>query len=220
VGTAPLAQIGGITLVALVWGAVFTHKLLLFSAHPLLNSAAILFAIQAILVVQPTHTPEQKRAGTLVHAAFWAVALGAFYAALVVVEWHKQRSHIGHFESPHAILGVIIYVLLLIQAWVGVTQYFFPQIYGGEDNAKKLYKYHRVAGYFIFTLVLVNVVLATYTPYAGKILGIKTWAAVLGSVLVVIGNRPLSLLSYDADYFQALARGSRSRRSAFGTPVK
>jgi hypothetical protein len=63
-------------------------------------------------------------------------------------------------------------------------------------------------------------VFVVFVFYAGKILGIKTWAAVLGSVLVVIGNRPLSLLSYDADYFQALARGSRSRRSAFGTPVK
>ncbi|KAI5797744.1 hypothetical protein EDC01DRAFT_651165 [Geopyxis carbonaria] len=189
-GTAPLAQLGGIVLFGIVWGAVFTHKTLIFSAHPLLNAAAVLFAIQAILVVQPTHTPEQKRKGTWLHATFWAMALGSFYAALAIVLWHKQHSHIDHFESPHAILGLVIYGLLLLQAFVGVTQYFFPGIYGGVDNAKKLYRYHRVFGYILLLLILINVILASLTKYGGVILGIKTWATVLASVFVVIGIAP------------------------------
>ncbi|KAA8900455.1 hypothetical protein FN846DRAFT_909282 [Sphaerosporella brunnea] len=189
-GTAPLAQVGGITLVAITWGGVFTHRLILFSAHPLLNSLGLLLGIQALLILQPTHTAEQKRSGTLMHFLFWASALATFYAALVVVEVHKQRGGIGHFESPHAVLGIVIYVLLLIQAWVGVAQYFFPAVFGGVERAKRVYKYHRIAGYVLVLLLLVNVVLATKTYYAGKVLGIRTWAAVVGSLLVVAGIAP------------------------------
>ncbi|TGZ81736.1 hypothetical protein EX30DRAFT_330874 [Ascodesmis nigricans] len=189
-GTAPLAQFGGLLIFGLTWGAVFTHRTLLFSAHPLLNALAILLAIQAILVLQPTHTPEQKKAGTTSHAAVWAVAGSAFFAGLIAVEVHKQRSHLGHFESPHAVLGLVIYVMLMIQILVGVTQYYVPAVYGSVDNAKAMYKYHRVCGYIILTLVLINVVLASKTPYAGKILGIKTWATVVGAVFVLLGILP------------------------------
>jgi len=189
-GTAPLAQTGSINLFALVWGAVFTHKTIIFSAHPLLNATGVLLATQAVLILQPTHTPKQKKVGTYVHASIWALALGSFYAALAIVLWHKYHSGIGHFESPHAILGVVIYILLLIQAFVGVTQYFFPGLYGGVDNAKALYKYHRITGYSILILILFNVILASYTFYGGRILGIKTWATIVGSLLVVMGVGP------------------------------
>jgi len=106
------------------------------------------------------------------------------------VEWHKRRSGIGHFESPHAILGLVIYVLLLLQAFVGFTQYFVPRLYGGVENAKSLYKYHRVSGYLILILVLVNVALASLTYYAGNILGIKLWSTIVGGIFVVIGVFP------------------------------
>lgn len=137
-GTAPLAQAGAVVLLALVWTGVLTHPIILFSAHPLLNAAAVLLAVEAVLVLQPTHTADQKRWGTLAHAFLWAVALSCFYAALVVVLWHKHRSGIGHFESPHAILGTVIYALLLVQATVGLTQYFFPRLYGSVENAKAI----------------------------------------------------------------------------------
>lgn len=138
-GTAPLAQAGGLILTALVFGGVFTHKLLIpFSLHPLLNAFAVLVGIQAVLIPQPTHTAAQKRIGARVHAAFWATALMAFVGALSAVEVHKKRAGLGHFESWHAILGVAIYALLVLQAAVGATMYFFPAVYGGVDNAKSL----------------------------------------------------------------------------------
>jgi len=190
-GTAPLAQTGGAILAALVFGGVFTHKLLIpFSLHPLLNSFAVLVGIQAVLVLQPTHTAAQKRIGAKVHATFWATALTAFVAALLAVEIHKKRAGLGHFESWHAIVGVAAYTLLAVQATIGVTMYFFPAVYGSVDNAKGLYKYHRISGYTILSLLLLNVVLATRTFYGGNILGIKTWATVLGAVLVVAGVAP------------------------------
>lgn len=38
IGTAPIAQAGIWILAAIVWGAIFSKKLIFFSAHPLLNS--------------------------------------------------------------------------------------------------------------------------------------------------------------------------------------
>jgi hypothetical protein len=53
------------------------------------------------------------------------------------------------------------------------------------------YKYHRVSGYLILILVLVNVALASLTYYAGNILGIKLWSTVVGGIFVVIGKLAL-----------------------------
>merc|ERR1712111_213815 len=63
-GTGVVAQAGAWILAAIVWGSVFSHDLILFSVHPLLNSAAVLFFVQGILILQPTHTAAQKKQGT------------------------------------------------------------------------------------------------------------------------------------------------------------
>merc|ERR1739841_168212 len=55
-GTGVVAQAGAWILAAIVWGSVFSHDLILFSVHPLLNSAAVLFFVQGILILQPTQT--------------------------------------------------------------------------------------------------------------------------------------------------------------------
>ncbi|KAK1093829.1 hypothetical protein LTR48_001560 [Friedmanniomyces endolithicus] len=86
IGTGVVAQAGAWILAAIVWGAVFSNDLILFSAHPLLNSAAVLFFIQAILILQPTHTAKQKKQGTYTHAALNNVALLAAVAGLVVID--------------------------------------------------------------------------------------------------------------------------------------
>ncbi|KAH8148821.1 uncharacterized protein LAJ45_07164 [Morchella importuna] len=164
-GTAPLAQVGGVML-------------------------GVFLSLQAILVLQPTHTADQKRRGTYVHAAFNGLAALSFFTALAIVIWHKQHSGIPHFESVHAYLGIVIYSLLFIQAFVGFTQYFVPRIYGGVDNARAIYKYHRVSGYIILFLYLVNITLASKLRYGEKFIHLKTWGVVVAGVLVVIGTYP------------------------------
>lgn len=61
------------------------------------------------------------------------------------------------------------------------------------------YKYHRVAGYTLLVLTLVNVVLATQTYYASRILGIKTWATIAGSIFVFLGGPFFPSLDRAAD---------------------
>ena len=133
---------------------------------------------------------EQKRAGTIAHATLNDVALLTALAGLVVIEYNKIAHKGTHFVSAHAILGLITYLLILIQAVVGATQYFIPQLYGGVDNAKKLYKYHRVGGYLIFLLLLATVAAATQTDFNKNVLGIQLWAVIVAAIITLVGVVP------------------------------
>jgi predicted membrane protein len=177
-------------LVASVWASVFLNPLIFFSAHPLLNSAGLLFLTESILILQPTHTPTQKRQGTIAHFIANNLALDLLIAGLVIIEYNKWANAIPHFESPHAVLGLTTYILLLIQSAVGFTQYFTPRLYGGVDRAKSIYKWHRISGYIILTTMLATVIAATQTDYNKNILDIKIWAIIIAAVLVLIGVLP------------------------------
>lgn len=163
---------------------------MLFSAHPLLNSTALLLLTQSILILQPTHTASQKRAGTLTHASLNAISAATLIAGLVVIEYNKFAHNGKHFESPHAILGLITYIVLAVQAVVGFTQYFTPQLYGSVDNAKAIYKWHRQSGYAVFILMLATVAAATQTDFNKNVLHIRLWAVLLSSVLLLAGLLP------------------------------
>jgi hypothetical protein len=145
--------------------------------------------------VQPTHTPEQKRSGTLAHLLFHVFGATALTAGLIIIEMNKAGPGHEHFESAHARLGLTFYILVYIQAVVGFTQYYVPQLYGGVDNAKSIFKYHRVAGYVIATLGLATICAATWTDYSLKVAHIQHWAVIVASVLVLVGVVPRIRLS-------------------------
>lgn len=189
-GTAPIAQAGVLLLAILVWASIFLHPLSLFSFHPLLNSSAILLSTQAILILQPTHTQTQKRQGTLTHFTLNFLAIDALIAAFVIIEYNKFAHKASHFTSVHGKLGLITYCLLAIQALVGFTQYFVPSLYGGIDNAKAMYKWHRFSGYIIVVMMLATVIAATQTTTGKNFLELKTSSVALASVLVLVGLLP------------------------------
>ncbi|KAF1931896.1 uncharacterized protein M421DRAFT_417634 [Didymella exigua CBS 183.55] len=195
IGTAAVAQGGIWILAAIIWGAILSQKLIFFSAHPLLNAAGFLLAIQAALVLQPTHTVAQKRAGTLAHALLHSVGTAALTAGLVVIELNKAGPGHEHFASPHARLGLAFYVLVYLQALVGFTQYYAPGLYGSVENAKSIYKYHRIAGYVIATLGLATICAASWTGYSLNVAHIQHWAVIVASVLVLAGMVPRIRLS-------------------------
>ncbi|ESZ98800.1 hypothetical protein SBOR_0799 [Sclerotinia borealis F-4128] len=189
-GTAVITQVGLVLLVAHVWASIFLSPLMLFSAHPLLNSAGLLVLTQGILILQPTHTATQKRQGTLAHAGINALAGSILVAGLVVIEVNKFAHNGTHFVSAHAILGLITYLLLFVQALVGFTQYYTPSLYGSVSTAKSIYKYHRLSGYLILLLILATISAATWTDFNVNLLHIKSWAIIICAVLVLIGIIP------------------------------
>jgi len=71
---------------------------------------------------------------------------------------------------------------------VGITQYFTPAIYGGVDNAKKVYKFHRAGGYVSVVIALAAVCAATWTDYNLGVLKIKHWTVITASVIFLAGT--------------------------------
>ncbi|KAH8725527.1 hypothetical protein GQ44DRAFT_707217 [Phaeosphaeriaceae sp. PMI808] len=195
IGTAPIAQAGIWILAGVVWGAILSQKLIFFSAHPLLNSAGFLLSIQASLILQPTHTPEQKRSGTVAHFLLHVLGATSLTAGLIVIEMNKAGPGHEHFESAHARFGLLFYVLVYIQALVGFSQYYLPQLFGGVDKAKAVYKYHRGFGYVIATLGLATISAASWTTYNLYVAHMRHWALIIASVLVVVGVAPRIRLS-------------------------
>ncbi|KAL9042863.1 MAG: hypothetical protein Q9180_000286 [Flavoplaca navasiana] len=190
IGTAVIAQVGIWILAATIWASVFVSPLALFSAHPLLNSAGILLTTQAILLLQPTHTPKQKKQGANIHGILNLTSILTLVAALVVIEYNKIGHGGTHFESPHAILGLTTYILFFLQAIVGIAQYYTPNVFGSVENAKSIYKYHRMSGYVILILSFATIAAATQTDYNKNVLHIQLWAVVVASVITLIGVLP------------------------------
>ena len=155
----------------------------------------MLFFVQGVLILQPTHTAKQKKQGTYTHAALNDVAFLAAITGLIVIEYNKFDHGGEHFESPHAILGLVTYIMIFLQLIVGITQYFTPGLYGGVENAKAIYKYHRVFGYLTLLVMLATICAATQTTFNTGVLHMQLWAVVVACVIVVVGIAPRIRLS-------------------------
>ncbi|KAL7623936.1 hypothetical protein AAE478_005493 [Parahypoxylon ruwenzoriense] len=191
IGTGVIAEIAGLLLVASVWAAVFLHPpLILFSVHPLAQSLGILVLIQSILVLQPTHTGPQKQVGQKIHAGLNLLAFVLFAVGVTGIEVNKFINNGLHFHSVHGYLGVIASFWLLAQYLIGFTMFGLPQLYGGEANAKKIWKYHRLSGYVLLLFLIATVISATQTDYNLDVLGIKLWATIVIGLLLIIGVYP------------------------------
>ena len=141
-------------------------------------------------MLQPTHTPKQKTTGANLHAILNGTSTLCLLVAFIVIEYNKFKGGAVHFTSIHGRLGLITYIFLYLQAAVGLAQLYFPQVFGGVENAKAMYKYHRAAGYIITILLLATVCAATQTGFNAMSLHIQLWAMIVTSVIVLIGLLP------------------------------
>ncbi|KAI3536180.1 cytochrome b561 [Colletotrichum paranaense] len=191
IGTGIIAQFGAVIFVAMIWAAVLTKDVILFSGHPLAQSLAIFTLTQSILSLQPTHTPEQKRVGQRVHAGLNLLAFLFLVAGVGIIEYNKYlQGPDSHFHSVHGYLGVTVSIILLLQYIVGFTMWATPKLYGGEDTAKSIWKYHRWSGYVVLVLLLVTAATAIDTGFNYNVLKLKLWAVVVTSLLILVGIIP------------------------------
>ena len=185
-GTAVLAQIGAFGLLITVWYATLSTDVILASYHPLANSLGLLFLVQAILILQPTHTAAQKKQGAITHGALHSLGVISFVVGTSII-WYNKTSHSApHYTSLHGKVGLATVILLVVQSVVGIVAFYFPSLLGGEAKAKATYKYHRMSGYVVAALVLTNVTLGTQTTwFHGKVPALWIW--IVYDVLIVVG---------------------------------
>ncbi|CAG8235091.1 unnamed protein product [Penicillium olsonii] len=171
---------------SLVWQGVLYQPISLFTPHPLLGISGLLLQVQAALVLQPTATPQQKQAGTRIHYIVQLLSVVLFLSAFTIIEINKGTH--PHFVSPHGVLGLITVIIIVLQALVGVFQYFVPvTVFGSVDAGKLIYKYHRWSGYVLLLLEMATVVAATQTGYNLAAIHIPLWGVLVSIVLVLAG---------------------------------
>ncbi|KAJ5793117.1 uncharacterized protein N7503_009095 [Penicillium pulvis] len=188
--SAGLAQIGIWVFAALVWSNILAQPIILFTAHPLLASSALLLQIQGILILQHTsiEKPSQKRTGAHIHYTIQLISTILFLAAFIVIEINKG-SH-PRLTSTHSILGLLTVIFVVLQSLFGVVQYFLPElVLGSVDNGKKVYKYHRWSGYVALLVLEIPAAIwgATQTDYSIAMLHIPLWAVLTAAAAVIVG---------------------------------
>ncbi|KAG6057594.1 hypothetical protein E4U17_001149 [Claviceps sp. LM77 group G4] len=190
IGTGIVAELGIIILCLNIWAHIWMNPVIFFSGHPIAMTIALFILVQSILTLQPISTPRQKRLGQYIHASLNLVAFAGLVTGAVIIEVNKVRGRGPHFHSLHAYVGVSTLLLITGQYLVGFTMWATPRLYGGVDNAKKLYKYHRYGGYVVLVLLLTAVCTAMKTDYVVGVLGIGVWGVVVSAVLVLVGILP------------------------------
>ncbi|EGG11212.1 uncharacterized protein MELLADRAFT_70886 [Melampsora larici-populina 98AG31] len=150
-----------------IWKVVLTQPAKLFTFHPLLQSFAILSFYQGILVLQPTKTPAQKRAGLSVHEVFQITGAVAITAGTVIMIVNKLLHNSPHFKSWHGLLGFITACLLVIQSCFGglIGFEWSRKLILGESRARSLWKYHRASGYILIILITLTFLTATKSEW-------------------------------------------------------
>ncbi|OJA19682.1 hypothetical protein AZE42_06945 [Rhizopogon vesiculosus] len=111
-----------------------------------------------ILTLQPTAHAKTKAAGLQRHQRMMlAVGVPCIALGTVAIEIQKfSRGH-RHFATWHGIFGLVSVIWLLGQVLLGGGSVWYGgAAFGGGMKAKMIWKYHRLSGYVLFSLLLIT----------------------------------------------------------------
>ncbi|OCF40525.1 hypothetical protein I317_05695 [Kwoniella heveanensis CBS 569] len=162
-----LIGIGLILFVPVTWYLVFSGDLGAmgwFAVHPPMQSLAITAFLLGITPLQPP-TPASKSTRTTRFKSHQNLMLGLALPALAIgssaMIYNKYLHGAKHFTTWHAKFGLTAVGWVLVQAAVGAASAWGGgKTFGGGEKAKRVYKYHRLSGYLLITLMLATVYLA------------------------------------------------------------
>ncbi|KIK63701.1 hypothetical protein GYMLUDRAFT_40764 [Collybiopsis luxurians FD-317 M1] len=161
-----------ITLVV-TWFVILTNnpsKVGFFLLHPTLESLAMLLITYAIMTLQPTSQPRTKAAGfsrhqsAVLYLGFPALIVGVFAIIMNKIQLEKR-----HFRSWHSVLGITATAWIVFQICLGgASVWFGGKALGGGMKAKRVWKYHRLSGYILYSLLLLTVGLGGALSHWGE----------------------------------------------------
>lgn len=180
-------QIGLLVLIVTIFSSIFLHPIIpFFAPHPILNSLGLAFLSNALLVTQPPPLSiEHKIVKGRIHGILNSFSVTFFTGGFISIYYNKIIHGALHFTTWHGIFGLFTVSLLILTFMFGLSIYWLPeQIYGSVSNAKYYYKFHRIAGYFVFSLINVTILLALDSDYNKNVLHICFYT-VIPSILVI-----------------------------------
>ncbi|ORX89295.1 hypothetical protein K493DRAFT_267265 [Basidiobolus meristosporus CBS 931.73] len=147
-----------------IGGIIANAKWILFSWHPILMSLALVLVSEAVLLLQKTNS-QSKPGATIWHRYIMlgGGALGVTGVAVIFI--NKMLFSKPHFTSWHGRLGLGAVLLILGQIIFGMALHSFPALFGNQGRARKLYKRHRLLGYFILSILWINSLLGTQSDW-------------------------------------------------------
>jgi len=86
----------------------------------------------SVLLLQPTHTPEQKYVGAITHGILNGTAFIFFTTAVAIIFINKNLHNAAHFTTAHGRIGLFVYILLLIQV-ISFCALLIPDLYWHYD---------------------------------------------------------------------------------------
>ncbi|KAI0736612.1 hypothetical protein C8Q72DRAFT_800723 [Fomitopsis betulina] len=165
-------------------------KLGWFFWHPILQSLSIAAFTYGIVTLQPTSQPRTKAAGLSRHQT--AMLWGGYPAILMgtlAIWWNKNVHGSHHATTWHGILGYVSVVWIVAQVFLGIASVWFDgRFFGGNRQAKLVWKYHRLSGYLLFPLLLLTAFLGGLWSH------FITRNAVLPVRIILFGVAPLCVL--------------------------
>ncbi|WWD18899.1 hypothetical protein CI109_103355 [Kwoniella shandongensis] len=165
---------GGIVLfLPLTWYLVFSGNLKAmgwFAVHPPMQSLAITAFLLGITPLQPPPPNSVTRSSRFKshQNLILLLALPALSIGSAAMIYNKYLHSAKHFTTWHSWFGLAVVGWTLVQAMIGAsTVWWGGKVFGGEENAKRVYKYHRLSGYTLVTLSLITANLAgIYSDWA------------------------------------------------------
>ncbi|SHO76003.1 Uncharacterized protein MSYG_0337 [Malassezia sympodialis ATCC 42132] len=163
-----LAQACALILLVSIWVLVFSkvglYPVPLFAFHPLLVSLGLYLLFQGMAALQKARGQDEKARGLLRHQILLGVLGVPLVTAGVYIMWHlHSKPGAKHFISWHGVVGVLLLLGFWVQGIFGLAAVYVPRLlFGSEARAKAMYKYHRLFGYALGTLILLELLLAIW----------------------------------------------------------
>lgn len=180
-------QLGLLGIVATVFYSLFTHDVILFTGHPILNILGLYALGNGIAVVQPAPlSAAYKTVAGALHGVLNLISTLLFVAGFSVIFYNKHIHNAPHITSWHAFFGIVSYVFLVVIMLFGAAIYWLPEtLFGSVNKAKSFYKYHRLAGFISLLLISLTILLAIPSDYNQNVLHINQYVLALSLFLVV-----------------------------------
>lgn len=118
---------------------------------------------EAILAFTHTNRLTYKQQ-VLLHWIFHSIGFSFIIAGFVVVIIHKNNNNYSHFESAHAIAGLITIICVILSIFGGVVTKFSFQL-RKHLRPIRIKLFHSIFGSLTFLLALITILIAIFSPY-------------------------------------------------------